>query len=64
MTQDFGGDRLGTKGDDLYANLIAAHEGLSFEDSASLNARLVLILANYIGDISVLQNALQEARRA
>ncbi len=50
------------KGDDFYAALIAAHEGLSEEDSQRLNARLVLILANQIGDIAVLKAALARAR--
>jgi hypothetical protein len=60
---DFGSDRLGTKGDEFYAALIAAHEGLSFEESAALNARLVLLLANRIGDIAVLKSALEEAKK-
>jgi hypothetical protein len=46
-----GADRLGPDGDDVYAALMAAHEGLSFEESARLNARLVLLLANEVGDI-------------
>ncbi len=64
MTQDLGTDRLGIKGDEFYASLVSAHEGLSFEESASLNARLILILANQIGDIEVLKAALREARKA
>ena len=50
--------------DDFYAALIAAHEGLSDEASAALNARLVLILANQIGDNAVLAQAIEAARRA
>jgi hypothetical protein len=64
MTHDLTTDRLSPHGDEFYSSLIVAHEGLSFEDSAAFNARLVLILANYIGDIGVLKNALQEAREA
>ena len=45
----------------FYAELLAVHEGLSPEDSIALNARLILILANQIGDRSVLSEALQEA---
>jgi hypothetical protein len=36
--------------DGFYEALINAHEGLSEEDSAALNARLILLLANQIGD--------------
>ncbi len=62
MTTDLSEDRLGSKGDEFYSALISVHEGLSFEDSASLNARLIFILANQIGDIGVLKEALQQAR--
>jgi hypothetical protein len=50
--------------DDAYARLIAAHEGLTPDRSAALNARLVLILANHIGNDEVLEQALDLARRA
>ena len=36
--------------DGLYAAIIEAHAGLGDADSAALNARLVLLLANHIGD--------------
>ncbi len=58
---DPGGDRLGPAGDVFYAALLKAHEGLSPEDSARLNARLVLILANQIGDLDALRTALDKA---
>ncbi|SMR82317.1 Protein of unknown function [Aliiroseovarius halocynthiae] len=48
--------------DDFYAELLAAHEGLSKEDSDALNARLVLVLANHIGDRAVLSKALKAAQ--
>ncbi|WP_296764257.1 DUF2783 domain-containing protein [Sediminimonas sp.] len=48
--------------DDVYADLLAAHEGLSKEESDALNARLILILANHIGDRAVLREALAAAR--
>ena len=57
-------DRLGKQGDEFYEALLAAHEGLSFEQSVRLNARLALILANQVGDINVLNAALQAARKA
>ena len=47
--------------DDFYAELLAAHEGLSKADSDALNARLVLVLANHIGDREVLTQALSAA---
>ena len=54
-------DRLGTAGDDFYARLVAAHEGLTFEESARLNARLVLILANAVGDPVTIAEAIERA---
>ena len=48
--------------DGFYAELLGAHEGLSEEDSAALNARLILILANQIGDRAVLSAALTAAK--
>ena len=48
--------------DDFYAALIAAHEGLSKEESDALNARLILILANHVGDGEALAQALAAAR--
>ncbi len=48
--------------DDFYEALIGAHQGLSNDDSHALNARLVLLLANHIGDLTVLRSALQLAR--
>jgi hypothetical protein len=60
---DVGQDRLGSQGDEFYAALMAAHEGLSFEESAALNARLVLVLANLVGDSKSLEQALTVARK-
>ncbi|GAB1386331.1 DUF2783 domain-containing protein [Melaminivora sp.] len=50
-------------GDDFYEALIDAHQGLSDEQSLAVNARLVLLLANHIGDITVLREALAIARQ-
>ena len=47
--------------DDFYAALLAAHDGLRDEQSEDLNARLILILANHIGDVGVLKGALNAA---
>ncbi|MBX9589319.1 MAG: DUF2783 domain-containing protein [Hyphomonadaceae bacterium] len=48
--------------DALYAAILEAHAGLSQDDSTALNARLVLLLANHIGDARVLQDAIATAR--
>lgn len=48
--------------DDFYDALITAHQGLNTDESHAMNARLVLLMANHIGDSDVLQNALQLAR--
>jgi hypothetical protein len=39
-----------TRHDDIYARLIAAHDGLSEEASRKLNAKLILALANHVGN--------------
>lgn len=48
--------------DSAYRLLIEAHQGLSDEESANLNAGLVLILANEIGDLELLRAAIDLAR--
>jgi hypothetical protein len=48
--------------DDFYEALIEAHQGLDPAQSHGLNAKLVLLLANHIGDLDVLRQALQAAR--
>ena len=47
--------------DDFYEALIDTHRDLSAEQSQALNARLVLLLANHIGDFDVLKQALRAA---
>ncbi len=54
--------RAFSPGDDFYEALIDMHRDLSDEQSAMVNARLILLLANHIGDISVLREAMQIAR--
>lgn len=49
-------------GDDFYEALIETHNGLTDEQSALVNAKLVLLLANHIGDLGVLRQAMQLAR--
>ncbi len=51
-----------TPGDDFYQLLIDAHRDLSADDSARLNARLILLLANHVGDLSVIREAIEQAR--
>ncbi|MBO6639987.1 MAG: DUF2783 domain-containing protein [Roseitalea sp.] len=48
--------------DDLYAELLAMHEGLSKKESDAANARLILILVNQIADRNVLRQAMAAAR--
>ena len=48
--------------DDFYEALINAHQGLSTPESHAMNARLVLLLANHIGDQATLCEALRLAR--
>lgn len=51
-------------GDDFFAQLMSLHEGRSKEESDQINARLVLLLANHIGDRAVLSDAMQKALSA
>ncbi|MFV3073520.1 DUF2783 domain-containing protein [Niveispirillum fermenti] len=47
--------------DGFYAELLALHQGRTDADSLAVNARLILVLANHIGDRDVLRQALQAA---
>jgi hypothetical protein len=49
--------------DDFYQELIDAHRDLTDGQSALLNARLILLLANHVGDPTVLREALAAARQ-
>ncbi|HEY4545417.1 MAG TPA: DUF2783 domain-containing protein [Pedomonas sp.] len=48
--------------DDLYERLIRLHDGLSDAESAVVNAKLILLLANHIGDLEVIQQSIALAR--
>ena len=48
--------------DAFYEQLLDAHEGLSREDSELLNARLILLLANQVGDARTLRECIEAAR--
>lgn len=50
--------------DDFYERLIDMHRDLSEADSARVNAKLILLLANHIGDAEVLDAAMRIARGA
>jgi hypothetical protein len=50
-----------TPGDDFYEVLIDTHRDLSDEQSSLVNAKLVLLLSNHIGDLSVLREAMKIA---
>jgi Protein of unknown function (DUF2783) len=52
------------QGDDFYEALIRAHAGLSEAESHALNARLVLILANHVGDLDAIKEAIALAQRS
>jgi len=48
--------------DGFYEQLLDAHQGLSEQQSALLNARLILLLANQVGDARVLKDCVEAAR--
>lgn len=52
-----------TQPDDAFRAIVEAHRGLTDEQSADVDAALVLILANHIGDIDVLREAIGLAKR-
>jgi hypothetical protein len=49
--------------DDAFRAVVEAHRGLSDAESADLDAALVLILANHIGDLDILGEAIALAKR-
>ena len=51
-----------TPGDDFYEALIDTHRDLTDEQSALVNAKLILLLSNHIGDIHILREAMALAR--
>jgi len=60
---DFGHDNLGTDADSFYEALMMAHEELSLSESHAFNARLILLMANQIGDKKTLTTLLDMASR-
>jgi hypothetical protein len=64
MSDIIGEDRLGADGDAIYELLMSAHDGLSEQESHALNMRLVLIMANEIGDLDRLKMVMGTAQKA
>ena len=48
--------------DTFYEQLLNAHDGLSAEQSEQLNMRLILLLANQVGDAAVLRDCIESAK--
>lgn len=48
--------------DTFYEQLLNAHEGLSSEQSEQLNLRLILLLANQVGNAAVLRDCIESAK--
>lgn len=55
---------LGAESDALFNELLQAHEGLSRAQSEQLNAGLILILMNHVGDADTVREAMARARAA
>jgi DNA replication initiation complex subunit (GINS family) len=49
--------------DDFYQELVDMHRNLSEQQSALVNAKLILLLANHVGDSAVLREAMRAARQ-
>jgi Protein of unknown function (DUF2783) len=49
--------------DDFYQELVEMHRDLSAQQSALVNAKLILLLANHVGDAAVLREAMRAARQ-
>jgi hypothetical protein len=50
-------------GDGFYEQLLEAHEGLTKEQSDLLNARLIVVLANQVGDARTVRECIEAARQ-
>jgi len=51
------------RADDVYNALIEMHEGLTPEQSQVVDAKLILLLVNHVGDFEVLREAIALARQ-
>ena len=54
-------DNLFPRGDEFYEALMSAHDGRTAEESEALNARLILMMANEIGDVDRLKTLMAKA---
>lgn len=61
-SKSFSTDNQLTDADTFYEQLLDAHAGLSREESEALNARLILLMANQIGDVAVLSQCIAAAQ--
>jgi hypothetical protein len=61
-SKSFSTDNAFTDADTFYERLLDAHAGLSREESEALNARLILLMANQIGDVTVLSQCITAAQ--
>lgn len=52
-----------TPGDDFYQELTELHSNLTDEQSLAVNAKLILLLANHIGDLDILRQAMTIAKK-
>lgn len=50
--------------DAFYQTLIETHQGLTDEQSAELNAAVILLFANHVGDMDIIHDALARARHS
>jgi hypothetical protein len=57
-------DGFAGRGDDFYEMLIEAHRGLDQEQSIALNVRCLLLLANHVGELEIIRQALAAARNS
>ena len=48
--------------DDFYESLIETHRDLTRDESELVNCKLILLLANHVGDVDVLRDAMRRAR--
>lgn len=64
MTMSNSEDKIGTNADALFGLLLAAHEGLDDAQSAALDARLILLLFNELGDKERIEDLIDLARSA